>query len=152
MFLLGLHLEKPERGKGGKDRHRIFAKAQKAQSAICFSIFKLLELFNSHCTKKGCVVHIWELTIFDSSKKGSIELLKKKRQKLVLAWAHILKSHTQQTFHSEQLDPLLQPSSKVSLVQHLKWDSHKTKLSWKEIDALLCHYWFSDSTLQLQPK
>ena len=54
---------------------------------------------------------------------------KKKKEKVVLAWAHILKSHSQQTFHSEQLDPLLQPSSKVSLVQHLKWDSHKTKLS-----------------------
>ena len=53
---------------------------------------------------------------------------KKKKEKVVLAWAHILKSHSQQTFHSEQLDPLLQPSSKVSLVQHLKWDSHKTKL------------------------
>ena len=41
---------------------------------------------------------------------------KKKKEKVVLAWAHILKSHSQQTFHSEQLDPLLQPSSKVWLL------------------------------------
>ena len=58
-----------------------------------------------------------------SFKKEKQQQQKKKKEKVVLAWAHILKSHSQQTFHSEQLDPLLQPSSKVSLVQHLKyWD------------------------------
>ena len=58
---------------------------------------------------------------------------KKKKEKVVLAWAHILKSHSQQTFHSEQLDPLLQPSSKVWLLL----TTSRPKADWNTEKILL---------------
>ena len=64
-----------------------------------FSMYRFLCIFFSR--------PVWQLVALKK---------KKKKEKVVLAWAHILKSHSQQTFHSEQLDPLLQPSSKVWLL------------------------------------